>query len=163
MAAGQAGRRRISPRRLAAFLGQKEPQPVLSPAGRAADAAIAAVATIVALVVAIEQFRTVNGPVGIFVAPGTVRPEPAWQPQAPLFGMSPWVLLGVALTTAPLAFRRTYPITAFCVILVAIIATSGNTHTTITFASIIFAAYCAATYSPFRSWPCSACWSRRSS
>ena len=150
MAAGQAGRRRISPRRLAAFLGRKEPQPVLSPAARAADAAIAAVATIVALVVAIEQFRTVNGPAGIFVAPGTVRLEPAWQPQAPLFGMSPWVLLGVALTTAPLAFRRTYPITAFFVILAAIIATSGNTHTTITFASVIFAAYCAATYSPFR-------------
>ena len=107
------------------------------PAG-AADAAIAAVATIVALVVAIEQFRTANGPAGVFVA------------QAPLSGMSPWVLLGVALTTAPLAFRRTYPITAFCVILVAIIATSGNTHTTITFASVIFAAYCAATYSPFR-------------
>ena len=149
MAAGQAGRRRISPRRLAAFLGQKEPQPVLSPAARAADAAIAAMATIVALVVAIEQFRTVS-PVGVFVEPGTVRLGPAWQPQAPLFGMSPWVLLGVALTTAPLAFRRTYPITAFCVILAAIIATSGNTHTTITFASVIFAAYCAATYSPFR-------------
>jgi signal transduction histidine kinase len=138
VAAGQAGRRRISPRRLAAFLGQKEPQPVLSPAGRAADAAIAAVATIVALVAAIEQFRTANGPAGAFVA------------QAPPSGMSPGLLLGVALTTAPLASRRTYPITAFCVILVAIIATSGNTHTTITFASIIFAAYCAATYSPFR-------------
>jgi signal transduction histidine kinase len=36
------------------------------------------------------------------------------------------------------------------VILAAIIATSGSTHTTITFASVIFAAYCAAAYSPFR-------------
>ena len=149
MAAGQAGRRLISPRRLAALLGQKEPRPVPSPAARAVDAAIAAVATIVALVAAIERFRTVNGPFG-GVVPGAVHVEPVWQPQAPLSGMSPWVLLGVALTTAPLAFRRTYPITAFWVILAAIIATSGSTHTTITFAAVIVAAYCAVAYSPFR-------------
>jgi signal transduction histidine kinase len=149
VAAGQAGRRLISPRRLAAFLGQKEPRPVPSPAARAVDAAIAAVATIVALVAAIKQFRTVNGPFG-GVVPGAVHVEPVWQPQAPLFGMSPWVLLGVALTTAPLAFRRTYPITAFWVILAAIIATSGSTHTAITFAAVIVAAYCAVAYSPFR-------------
>ena len=42
-------------------------------------------------------------------------------------GPSPLLLLGVALTTAPLAFRRIYPITAFCVIMVAIITTSGHT------------------------------------
>ncbi len=128
MVAGQTGRRRISPRRLAALLGQKEPRPVPSRAARRADVAIAAVATIVALAVAIGQFRT----------------------RAPLLGISPWTLLGVALTTAPLAFRRTYPITAFWVILAAIVTTSGSTHTVITFASVIFAAYCAAAYSPFR-------------
>jgi signal transduction histidine kinase len=105
------------------------------------------VATIAALVVAIEQFRRVNGPGG-FVLPGRAGVEPVWR-QAP-FGLSSWALPGVALTTAPLAFRRTYPITAFWVILAAIIATSGSTHTTITFASVIFAAYCAAAYSPFR-------------
>jgi signal transduction histidine kinase len=126
--AGQTGRRRISPRRAAALLGQKEPRPVPSRAARRVDVAIAAVATIVALVVAIGQFRT----------------------QAPMFGISPWTLLGVALTTAPLAFRRTYPITAFWVIMAAIVTTSGSTHTVITFASVIFAAYCAAAYSPFR-------------
>ncbi|HEX5292439.1 MAG TPA: histidine kinase, partial [Streptosporangiaceae bacterium] len=76
--------------------------------------------------------------------------RPVWPPRAPPFGMSPWVLLGVALTTAPLAFRRTYPITAFWVILAAIIATSGSTHTVITWAAVIFAAYCAVAYSPFR-------------
>jgi len=149
VAAGQTGRWRISPRRLAAFLGQKEPQPVPSRAARRADAAIAAVATIAALAVAIEQFRTVNGPIGL-VVPGRAGVKLVWQPPAPLLGLSPWALLGVALTTAPLAFRRTYPITAFCVILAAIIATSGSTHTAITFASVIFAAYCAAAYSPFR-------------
>ena len=33
-------------------------------------------------------------------------------------------MAGVVLTTAPLAFRRTYPTTAFCVIVLAIIATT---------------------------------------
>ena len=149
MAAGQTGRRRISPRRLTAFLGQQEPQPVLSSAARAADAAIAAVATIAALVAAIAQFRTVNGPIGIIVH-GALRVQPGWPPEGPFPGLSPWTLLGVALTTAPLAFRRTHPITAFCVILAAIVATSGDTHTTITFAAVIAAAYCAVAYSPFR-------------
>ena len=112
--------------------------------------AIAAVATIVALAVAIGQFRSVNGTIGIFIVHGAVHVEPLSPPRPPFFAMSPAALLGVALTTAPLAFRRTHPITAFCVILVAIIATSGSTHTAITFASVIFAAYCAVAYSPFR-------------
>src|SRR6516225_9855605 len=149
VAVGQTGRRRVSPRRPAAFLGQKEPQLVPSPAARAADAAIAAVATIAALAAAIVHFRSVNGPIG-FIVRGAVRVAPAWQQPAPLYGLSPWALLLVALTTAPLAFRRTYPITAFWVILAAIIATSGSTRTTITFASVIFAAYSAVAYSPYR-------------
>ena len=150
MAAGQTGRRRISPRGLAAFLTQKEPRPIPSRAALHADAAIAAVATIVALVAAIKQFRMENSLPGVFVVPGEVHLRPVWPPPAPPFGMSPWVLLGVALTTAPLAFRRTYPITVFWVILAAIIATSGSTHTVITWAAVIFAAYCAVAYSPFR-------------
>jgi signal transduction histidine kinase len=149
VAVGQTGRRRVSPRRLAAFLGQKEPQPVPSSAARATDAAIAALATIAGLVAAIVQFRTDNGPIG-FIVRGTVHVVPVGQP-APLLGtMSAWALPLVALTTAPLAFRRTYPITAFFVILAAIVATSGSTHTTITFASVLFAAYSAVAYSPFR-------------
>jgi signal transduction histidine kinase len=150
MAAGQTGWRRISPRRLAAFLGQKEPRPVPSRAARRADAAIAAVATIAALVAAIGQFRMDHSLTGVSVGPGAVHLRPVWLPGAPLSGLSPWMLLGVALTTAPLAFRRTYPITTFWVILAAIVSTSGSTHTTITWAAVIFAAYCAVAYSPFR-------------
>jgi signal transduction histidine kinase len=108
------------------------------------------VATIAAVAVAIEQFRSVNGTIGIFVVHGAIRVEPGFPPQGPFGALSPWALLGVVLTTAPLAFRRTYPITAFCVILAAVIATSGSTHTTITFAAVIFAAYSAVAYSPFR-------------
>ena len=59
------------------------------------------------------------------------------------------MVLGIALTTVPLAFRRIYPLTAFCVILGAVIATSRNT-TTITFAAVIFAAYSAVAYSRYR-------------
>ena len=58
-------------------------------------------------------------------------------------------MLGIVLTTAPLAFRRRYPATAFCVIMAATIATSGNT-TIVTFAAVIFAAYSAVVYSRFR-------------
>ena len=87
MAVGQTGRPWISPRRLAAFLGQKEPQPVPSSAARAVDAAIAVVATIAAVAVAIEHFRTANY-YHFFVVPGTVRVEPAPQPPFPLYGMS---------------------------------------------------------------------------
>jgi signal transduction histidine kinase len=150
VAAGQTGRRRISPRRLAAFLWQKEPRPVPSRAALRADVAIAAVATIAALVVVIGQFSLVHGPIRIFVVPGTAHAEPVVYSQPPWGPLSPWALLGVALTTAPLAIRRTHPITAFWVILAAIVATSGSTHTTITFASVIFAAYSAVAYSPFR-------------
>jgi signal transduction histidine kinase len=135
---------------MAAFLGQREPHPVPSPAARATDAAIAAVVTIAAVVVAIEQFRRANGLSGFVIMPGAIHVEPVGPLRGTLSGMSPWTLLGVALTTAPLAFRRTYPITAFWLILAAIIATSGDTHTLITFAAVLFAAYCAVAYSPFR-------------
>ena len=40
--------------------------------------------------------------------------------------MTAWVLIAVVLTTAPLVVRRKYPIAAFCVILAALIAGSGN-------------------------------------
>jgi hypothetical protein len=62
----------------------------------------------------------------------------------------PWlVMLGVALTAAPLAVRRRYPVTAFWLMLAAVFATSIYT-TTVTFIAVIFAAYCAVVYSRFR-------------
>ena len=60
-----------------------------------------------------------------------------------------FVVLGIALTTAPLAFRRRYPATSFGVIMAAVIVTSGYT-TTVTFAVAIFAAYSAVAYSTYR-------------
>lgn len=119
----------------------------MSPAARTLDAAIAAAATIAAVVAVIMQFRTAAGPVGTFIAkPG--YPVVRLGPQHATFP-PPGLLVGTVLTTAPLAFRRSYPIVAFCVILGAVIGTSGNA-TTITFAAVIFAAYSAVAYSAFR-------------
>jgi signal transduction histidine kinase len=140
-----SGRRPGPVRRLAAFLWQPDERPAVSGATRAADAAIAVVAVIAAVVAVMVQSRTGDS-YGVFPVPiGKtvvihVQPGP---------GLSMRILIGAALTAAPLAFRRTYPITAFWVILVAVIATSGHT-TAITFAAVICAAYSAAAYSPYR-------------
>ena len=116
----------------------------MSGSARIADAAIAAAATIAAVVALIIQTRRSGGPDILFVQPGAFQRFPGHAPFP-----SAAILLGAALTTAPLAFRRIYPITAFCVILGAVIGTSKNT-TSITFAAAIFAAYSAVAYSRFR-------------
>jgi len=59
-----------------------------------------------------------------------------------------WVLLAVAMTTAPLAFRRRYPVTAFCVLIAAVL-TAHNHVTTIAIAAVLLAAYSAVVYSRF--------------
>jgi signal transduction histidine kinase len=141
---GSSDRRPGSARRLAAFVLQAEERPALSRAALAADAAIAAVGAIAAVVAVIMQSQT-GSSLFHLVQPGSEvivsGPPPPWP--------SVWVLLGAALTAAPLAFRRIYPITTSWVILVAVMATAGHT-TTITFAAVIFAAYCAVAYSRFR-------------
>ena len=134
-----------SARGLAAFFRQSEERPVASRAARATDAAIAAVGTIAALITAIVQARHAGAevvyahPAGFVIRP--FGPLPPWP--------SAWVLLGVALTVAPLAFRRIYPIAAFCVILAAVIATTREA-TAITFVAVILAAFSAVAYSAFR-------------
>ena len=122
----------------------------MSGSARAADVVIAAVATIAAVVAVIAAARTNSGPYGAVIARPGIKINPFVIGSAP-GGAWPSLgtLLGAALTTAPLAFRRIYPITSFCVIMVAVIATSGHT-TSITFAAVICAAYSAVTYSPFR-------------
>jgi len=96
----------------------------VSPAARTADAAIAAAATIAAVLAVIIQARRSGGLDILFVQPGhlPVRLGPGHEAFPSLA-----ILLAAALTTAPLAFRRIYPITAFCVILGAVIA-SGSTR-----------------------------------
>ncbi len=136
-------------RRLAGFFFLPEERPVATQAAVAADVAIAAAATVVAVVAVIVQARNHGGGFGILIArPGVqavLIPGPG-----PGAGWPTWgTLVAAVLTTAPLAFRRIYPITAFCVILGAVIGSNGHT-TTITYAAAIFAAYSAVVYSPYR-------------
>jgi signal transduction histidine kinase len=91
------------------------------------DTAIAVVATVAAVWAAVARNQSSS----------------AWLPATP----AP-VVLGIALTTAPLAFRRRYPATSFGIIIAAVIATSGYT-TTVSFAAVIFAAYSAVAYSRY--------------
>ncbi len=139
-----SGRRPGPVRRLAAFLWQPDERPAVSRAARAADAAIAVVAVIAAVVAVTVQTRSGDS-YGIFPLPLGKTVVVHIQPGP---GLSRGDLIGAALTTAPLAFRRTYPIIAFCVIMAGV---SPGAHTTsITFAAVILAAYSAAAYSPYR-------------
>ena len=108
----------------------------------AVDTAIAVVATLAAVWAALEQFRSRNAET-IFVTP---QHEVVLRGGPPLPAL---VVLGIALTTAPLAFRRRYPAASFGVIMAAVLATNGYT-TTVTFAAVIFAAYSAVVYSRYR-------------
>jgi signal transduction histidine kinase len=104
------------------------------------DTAIAVAATLAAVWAAVA----VGHHDGAYVVYPGELPRPAVAP-----GLSAWVVLGIVLTTAPLAFRRRYPATAFSVIFAAVLA-SHNHVTTVTFAAVIFAAYSAVLYSRFR-------------
>ena len=104
------------------------------------DSAIAVAATLAAVWAAV----VLGHHDGAFVVYPGQPPHPAVPP-----GLSAWVVPGVALTTAPLAFRRRYPATAFGVIFAAVLVTHDHA-TTISFAAVIFAAYSAVLYSRFR-------------
>jgi signal transduction histidine kinase len=131
---------------MAALFGRAENRPAVPRAALAADAAIAVAATIAAVVAVIVAARRSGGPTLIFpVKSGYVV---RFGPQHALFP-SLGLLAGTVLTTAPLMFRRIYPIITFCVILAAVFATHGYT-TSITYVAAILAAYSAVAYSPFR-------------
>ena len=147
-------------RRVAGFFRWAETRPVLSGSSYAADAGLAVIVTIAAVVAASEGYLTVGRHRQVLGDGSSGKPPnnalhdllgPAAQhaPLTHLAQIPSWALLGVVLATAPLAFRRTYPTSAFCVILAAVIATS-HYSTAITVGSAIFAAYCAVAYSRYR-------------
>ena len=158
---------------VAAFLGRSEPRRPLPGRSLAVDAVIAAVATAAAIAEVVTRHRTMTGlPSGTIFSPVTVHPPGVhptlvyalvsggkligfarFLPQdlPPLPSPSTAMLIGVALTAAPLAVRRRYPIAACCVILAAIIAIRGYDDTPpVTFATGVFAAYSAVVYSRLR-------------
>src|SRR5215470_16949960 len=84
----------------------------------------------------------------VVAAAATVAALAAGPPPARLLGP-----LLVALTTAPLALRRVFPLAAFWAILAAIVAAyyGDNTHATlVTFLTVGFAAYSAVVHSRYR-------------
>jgi signal transduction histidine kinase len=159
-------------RGIAAFLFQRDPRPLLPRRSLAVDAVIAAVATAGAIAEVLTHHRRIVVPSGttfhrvIVDAPGVSRTAvyalvlggkligfSRYLPQdvPPLPRPSVAVLVGVALTAAPLAVRRRYPLAAACVMLGAIIAIRGYNDTPpVTFATGIFAAYSAVVHSRFR-------------
>ncbi len=139
-----SGQRPGPVRRFTAFLWQPDERPAVSGAARAADAAIAVVAVMAAVVAVIVQNRN-GGSYEVHAVPIAQHLTLRFHPPP---GPSAGVLIGAAFTTAPLAFRRTYPIIAFCVIMAGVFP--GSHTTSITFAAVILAAYSAAAYSPYR-------------
>jgi signal transduction histidine kinase len=141
-------------RRAVAFFGAAEP---LRPDGSGripgwsdgtVDAAIAVVATIAAVWTFVAQIRV--NPLGDIAhavpAPGggeiVIAPRPS-------LAATYLLVLGVMLTTAPLGFRRRYPVGAFCAMIAAVLATNGHTSA-VMFAAVLFAAYSAILYSRYR-------------
>jgi signal transduction histidine kinase len=139
----------ISARRVTAFFGQAEDRPVPTRAALSADVVIAAVATIAAIADVILQVRSPGRPFGLLIPRPVGLPVVRRLAPPSHTGLGPGLLLGTILTTAPLAFRRIYPIAAFCVILAAVIGVTGN-ETGVTFVAVVFAAYSAVANSKFR-------------
>jgi signal transduction histidine kinase len=131
-------------RRAAAFLRPGEPGRVLGWPDWLVDAAIAVVASAAAAWAVAGQIR--NGQAD-YAIPGP-RGGMIVTQYTPL-AVAYLIVLGAMLTTAPLAFRRRYPAGTFCLIMVAVFVTSDHV-TTVTFAAVLFAAYSAILYSPYR-------------
>jgi signal transduction histidine kinase len=107
------------------------------------------VATIAAVWTFVAQLRADSlGGVVAHAAPSSGGGEIVLAPRLSL-AATYLLLLGIMLTTAPLGFRRRYPVGAFGVIVAAVFATSGHTST-VMFAAVLFAAYSAIVYSRHR-------------
>jgi signal transduction histidine kinase len=130
--------------RLIAFLRRSEPPRPVSAWSLTMDALIAVVATAVAIAAEIGRGSAPSGAVRYY----PLDPVQRIISGTPVYP-SVATLAGVAMTAAPLAFRRRYPLSACAVILAAIIVTRGALPT-VTFGSAVLAVYSAVVYSPFR-------------
>jgi hypothetical protein len=133
----------VNGQRAVEFFRLAEPRQLLSWPARAADAVIAAVFSLAAVWVEFEQSLSRAG--DIDVLPTSIRGGHLIGLPHTQLGMPGLAVLSVALTTAPLVFRRRYPVTTFGVILVGVLLTSHES-TVVSFAAAIFAAYSAVLY-----------------
>jgi signal transduction histidine kinase len=157
-------------RGVVAFLRESAPRRPLSGWSLAADVVVAAAATAAVIAEVTLRTRSLDLPSNTIFTPATIEMAgvrkvigyaalsngqvigilknlPQNLPALPRPSVA--VTLGIALTAAPLAVRRRYPVAAFAVIVGAIIATRGWIPP-VTFATAVFAAYCAVVYSRFR-------------
>ena len=128
-------------RRVVAYFHATEKRPALFGTSNIADIAIAALAVVLALIAVLDDHNGGGTTQITWPGGGTEILQGGTAPP-----VTAWVLVAVVLTTAPLAVRRRYPISTFCVILAALIAGRGNA-TAFTFGAAIFAAYSAVVYS----------------
>jgi signal transduction histidine kinase len=137
----------VNGQRAVEFFRLAEPRQLLSRSDRAVDAVIAVVFSLAAVWVEFEESVTRAG--DISVLPTSIRGgHLIGLPHAQL-AMPGVAVLSVALTTAPLVFRRRYPVTTFGVILIGVLLTIHES-TVVSFAAAIFAAYSAVLYSKYR-------------
>jgi len=106
------------------------------------DAAIAVGATICAVMFANKGYLSAMHSVAVL--PSAPRMSGVSTGSRPPPGLGATIC--VMLTTLPLAFRRSYPVSAFCVITAAILAASQYL-TAVTIVAALFAAYSAVVYS----------------
>jgi signal transduction histidine kinase len=143
------------PGRLAARVQSVARRPVLWGTSNVGDVVLAAAVTIGAIVAAalgvlyVQHFP--HGPLnpGLRHLPYVRSLPPPPDNAVPMLPLRSLALIGVLGTTAPLAFRRTYPTASFGVILVAFIADKSYT-TAVAVAAVIFAAYSAVAYARHR-------------
>ncbi len=105
------------------------------------DVLLAAVGTVAVLAVGAHQV-TSAAPLGLYQSRTLAAPA-----QDPI---SAGTVVLLALTTAPLAFRRVRPLSAFWVIVAAAAATPHYAANLATLAAVVLAAYSAVAYSRFR-------------
>jgi len=143
------------PGRLAARVQSAARRPVLWGTSDVGDVVLAAAVTIGAIVAAalgvlyVQHFPHGTLNPGVRHLPYVRALPPPPDNAVPMLPLRSLALIGVLGTTAPLAFRRTYPTASFGVILVAFIADKSYT-TAVAVAAVIFAAYSAVAYSRHR-------------
>lgn len=130
--------------RALAFARAAEPRTAPSRRSIEVDVALAATAAVASLITVLAIY-TARGAVSMWLSPSGLvissRPV-AWH-------FTTGAVASVAVTTAPLALRRVYPLTAFWVVFLGTVLTSGYINT-VTIIAVLLAAYSAVVHSQFR-------------
>jgi signal transduction histidine kinase len=126
--------------RVIAFFWQTEPRATVSGWALALDAAVAAGAAVAAVIEVADRKETFHIP----LADGGLYTWTVTQHAAT------FALALAALTALPLAFRRLFPVTAFLVIVAAIVSLRHDTMPPVAFGTAVFAAYSAVAHTRHR-------------